>query len=190
MTAAPSTLWDDQSALVDWYTTNNIPLYPQPGILVLSIIVSILGSYATLLLLGRRTSNRGVRNFGFLIISAICFSAVAVWGMHFVSMISVRLEASPDTTWYVQVSFHQTLCANDQFSRGMTALSLFIPLIATTFAFWFLGDDPSYVSDKDDRWQAALHPRNLLGSWRIIVGGVFVGLTSAYPCSLGSRCRS
>jgi hypothetical protein len=104
MTAAPSNLWDDQSALVDWYTTNNIPLYPQPGILVLSIVVSILGSYATLLLLGRRTSNRGFRNFGFLIISAICFSAVAVWGMHFVSMISVRLEASPGTTWYVQVS--------------------------------------------------------------------------------------
>ena len=27
----------------------------------------------------------------------------------------------------------------------MTALSLFVPLIATAFAFWFLGDDPSFT---------------------------------------------
>jgi NO-binding membrane sensor protein with MHYT domain len=77
---------------------------PQPGFLVLSIIVSILGSYATLLLLGRRTSNRGLRNFGFLAVSAICFAAVAVWGMHFVSMISVRLDPSPNLSWAIMVS--------------------------------------------------------------------------------------
>lgn len=98
----------DPNALVDYYYDTDIPMRPEPGFLVLSIIVSILGSYATLLLLGRRTSNKGLRNFGFLIVSAICFAAVAVWGMHFVSMISVRLDASPSISWTIVVSRQQT----------------------------------------------------------------------------------
>lgn len=60
----------------------------------------------------------------------------------------------------------------------MTSLSLFVPLIATICAFWFLGDDPSYIADKDDSWKAALSPKNLLESWRILAGGIFLGLTS------------
>lgn len=93
----------DPQGLVEYYQINAVPLHPIPGILVLSIVVSVLGSYATLLLLGRRTSSRGWRNNTLLVVAAICFSAVAVWGMHFVSMISVRLEASPDVTWYLEV---------------------------------------------------------------------------------------
>ena len=83
--------------------SHHVPIHPLPGILVLSIIVSILGSYATLLLLGRRTSSRGWRNHLLLIFAAICFAAVAVWGMHFVSMISLRLRASPEISWYIEV---------------------------------------------------------------------------------------
>jgi NO-binding membrane sensor protein with MHYT domain len=41
----------------------------------------------------------------FLGLAATCFAAVAVWGMHFVSMISVRLKPSPDVTWFLIVSF-------------------------------------------------------------------------------------
>lgn len=93
----------DPDALVDWYTTYAVPLHPQPGLLVLSIIVSILGSYATLLCLGQRTGSRGWRNYILLFASATCFAAVAVWGMHFVSMISTRLEPSEDIVWYLQV---------------------------------------------------------------------------------------
>lgn len=94
----------DPAQLVSYYTNRAIPISPLPGILVLSIIVSILGSYATLLLLGRRTSARGLRNHFFLGLAATCFAAVAVWGMHFVSMISIRLKASPDVTWFLLVS--------------------------------------------------------------------------------------
>lgn len=94
----------DPQGLAEYYVDHFIPLRPRPGILVLSIIVSILGSYATLLLLGRRTSSRGWRNHTLLGMAAICFAAVAVWGMHFVSMISVRLRASPNVTWYLEVS--------------------------------------------------------------------------------------
>lgn len=94
----------DPSGLMQYYVTHAVPIHPVPGILVLSIVVSVLGSYATLLLLGRRTSSRGWRNHLLLGFAAVCFSAVAVWGMHFVSMISIRLLASPDVTWYIQVS--------------------------------------------------------------------------------------
>lgn len=94
----------DPQALVLYYQTADIPLRPQAGVLVASIIVSILGSYATLLVLGRRTSSRGWRNHLLLGVAALCFASVAVWGMHFVSMISVRLKPSPDVTWYIRVS--------------------------------------------------------------------------------------
>ena len=47
-----------------------------------------------------------------------------------------------------------------QFARGMTTVSLFVPLIAVLFAFWFLGDEAEY------------------SFWRIPFVGVFVGLTS------------
>lgn len=96
---------EDEDALAEYYQSMAVPLNPQAGILIASILVSILGSYATLLLLGRRTSSRGIRNTALLVLAAICFAAVAVWGMHFVSMISVRLQASPDLTWYLRVRF-------------------------------------------------------------------------------------
>jgi hypothetical protein len=103
----------DPQALAEYYTQYAIPLRPQAGILVLSIIVSILGSYATLLCLGRRTSSRGWRNHILLFASALCFAAVAVWGMHFVSMVSTRLRPSPEVVWYLQVCLAVCLEADD-----------------------------------------------------------------------------
>jgi NO-binding membrane sensor protein with MHYT domain len=50
----------------------------------------------------------------------------------------------------------------------MTALSLFVPLIATVFAFWFIGYEME------------------IPLWRIVISGVFVGLTSE-SCSEGIR---
>lgn len=72
----------------------------------------------------------------------------------------------------------------------MTVLSLFVPLVATVCAFWFLGDDPSYVADKDDSWKAALTPRNLLESWRVLAGGIFLGLTSESAFDHADNSRS
>lgn len=65
--------------------------------------------------------------------------------MHFVSMISVHLVASPEIAWYLK------------FSPAMTSLSLFVPLIATLVTFALLGSETR--------------------SWRVIVSGIFVGLT-------------
>ena len=81
-------------------------------------------------------------------------------------MVGIRAKATPEITWYIQVS-HKTvtygrsrLMTLVQFSKGMTTVSLFVPLIATAFAFWFIGND------QDIPW------------WRIVVSGIFVGLTS------------
>ena len=74
----------EPTQLVDYYTTSAVPLHPLPGIIILSVVVSVLGSYAALLVLGRRTASRGWRNHVFLGLAAICFGAVAIWGMHFV----------------------------------------------------------------------------------------------------------
>jgi NO-binding membrane sensor protein with MHYT domain len=139
---------------------------------VASILVSLLGSYATLTLLGRRTGSHGWRNHAILGLSVVCFATVAVWGMHFVStkaasfcglsyltrnfaigcvgpsQVSFQgfiLRPSPHYKWYLE------------FSPGFTAMSLFVPLVACWVAFYYLGD------------QDELH------IWRIIVAGVSCG---------------
>ncbi|WVR07510.1 hypothetical protein IAU60_004552 [Kwoniella sp. DSM 27419] len=143
----PEAIWNDPSALAEYYVNQAIPLRPQPGVLVASIIVSILGSYATLLVLGRRTGSRGWRNHGMLFLAAIVFAACAIWGMHFVSMISVRLKASPYVTWYIQ------------FNPGMTAMSLLVPIFATFISFWLIGAEVEFQL------------------WRVLFAGSFLGLT-------------
>ncbi|WVQ68033.1 uncharacterized protein L199_006239 [Kwoniella botswanensis] len=145
--APPEAIWNDPQALADYYIDFAIPLRPQPGVLVASVIVSYLGSYATLLVLGRRTSSRGWRNHGLLLLAAVVFAACAIWGMHFVSMISIRLRASPYVTWYIQ------------FDKGMTALSLFVPILATFISFWLIGSEIDFHI------------------WRVLFAGAFQGLT-------------
>ncbi|WRT68429.1 uncharacterized protein IL334_005405 [Kwoniella shivajii] len=125
--APPEAIWNDYA----------IPLRPQPGVLVASIIVSILGSYATLLVLGRRTSSRGWRNHGLLLLAAVVFAACAIWGMHF-------------------------------FDRGMTALSLFVPILATFISFWLIGSEIDFHL------------------WRVLFAGTFQGLTSVDPMILAN----
>lgn len=84
--------------------------------------------------------------------------------MHFVSMLSIRLRASDEVVWFLQVRCHPHALMSSkltiQFSPGMTALSLFVPLIAILCVFWFLSDEVEYS------W------------WRIPFAGIFVGLTS------------
>ena len=161
----------DTQLLIQYYETHAIPIHPLAGVVVASIIVSILGSYATLTILGRRTSSRGWRNHVFVVTAAFCFSAVAVWGMHFVSMISIRLMASPNITWYLRVSVCVvTLTDNRKFSKGMNTMSLFVPLIATLIAFYFIDSDVEFKT------------------WRLIISGIFVGLTSElFGCMLSSQ---
>ncbi|KIR73688.1 hypothetical protein CNBG_9583 [Cryptococcus deuterogattii R265] len=143
----PESIWNDQEQLVSYYVNNAVPIRTQPGVLIASIIVSILGSYATLIVLGRRTSSRGWRNHLLLLLAAIVFAACAIWGMHFVSMISIRLKASPDVVWYIR------------FNDGMTAMSLLVPMVATALSFWVIGSELEF------------------SIWRVLLAGGIMGLT-------------
>ncbi|KIR78424.1 hypothetical protein I306_04566 [Cryptococcus gattii EJB2] len=143
----PESIWNDQEQLVSYYVNNAVPIRTQPGVLIASIIVSILGSYATLIVLGRRTSSRGWRNHLLLLLAAIVFAACAIWGMHFVSMISIRLKASPDVVWYIR------------FNDGMTAMSLLVPMVATALSFWVIGSELDF------------------SIWRVLLAGGIMGLT-------------
>lgn len=66
-----------------------------------------------------------------------------------VSFQGFLLHPSPNIRWYLQ------------FSPGFTAMSLFVPLISTWLAFYFLGNPDE------------------LRIWRIGVAGVVVGATIA-----------
>ena len=63
------------------YTEHPIPQTFNPGIIVASIAVAVLGSYSTLLLLGKRTSNKGARNISLLALAATTMASVGIWGM-------------------------------------------------------------------------------------------------------------
>lgn len=111
--------------LAEYYTRHPVPQRFSPGIVVASIIVSALGSYSTLLLLSKRTSNRGFRNFAWLVGSALTQMAVGIWGMHFIGM-HMTLRPQDGVSWYMH------------FNGGWTVFSLFVPLVALATAFFFV----------------------------------------------------
>lgn len=69
------------TAVAEYYTVHAVPQRYNPGIVIASVAVSILGAYSTLLLLGKRTSNKGARNVSLLILAAGTMAAVGIWGM-------------------------------------------------------------------------------------------------------------
>ena len=66
-------------ALAQHYQTHAVPQRYNAGVVFASIAVSVLGCYTTLLLLGRRTSKGGVRDFLLLVMSASTMSGVGIW---------------------------------------------------------------------------------------------------------------
>lgn len=84
----------DNEALSAYWSTRWMPWTANPGVTVASILVSVLGSYATLLILGRRTSNRGFGNGLLLVLGAGAFTVVAVWSMHFVGPFCLAVTSS------------------------------------------------------------------------------------------------
>jgi len=59
----------DQYALAVYYQSHAIPLVYNPGVIIASVVVSVLGCYSTLLLLGKQTNNKGFKNVGSSIVS-------------------------------------------------------------------------------------------------------------------------
>jgi hypothetical protein len=60
----------------------------------------------------------------------------------------------------------------------MTALSLFVPLIATIGAFVLLGDEDTIIDADENALRALINPMAWLRSWRILASGFIMGLTS------------
>jgi NO-binding membrane sensor protein with MHYT domain len=69
----------DFLSLIQHYQTHPVPQRYNAAIVCASIAVSILGSYTTLLLLGRRTGKAGVRNFVLLVMAAGTMASVGIW---------------------------------------------------------------------------------------------------------------
>ncbi|EFP91785.1 uncharacterized protein PGTG_17785 [Puccinia graminis f. sp. tritici CRL 75-36-700-3] len=182
----------DPVALAIYYQTHPLPQTFNAGIVVASIVASFLGAETTLLLLSRRTSTAGARNWGILVLAATTMGSVGIWGMHFIGM-NFSLTPAPGIDWYIQ------------FSPGFTVLSLFVPMFSLVFAFVFIGAGPESLP-LDDRDEGAeikpesLYPVNAsfiqrslwpikeclrmrtseeLLSLRIVIGGLIVGGTVA-----------
>ncbi|KAA1116160.1 hypothetical protein PGT21_050136 [Puccinia graminis f. sp. tritici] len=182
----------DPVALAIYYQTHPLPQTFNAGIVVASIVASFLGAETTLLLLSRRTSTAGARNWGILVLAATTMGSVGIWGMHFIGM-NFSLTPAPGIDWYIQ------------FSPGFTVLSLFVPMFSLVFAFVFIGAGAESLP-LDDRDEGAeikpesLYPVNAsfiqrslwpikeclrmrtseeLLSLRIVIGGLIVGGTVA-----------
>ncbi|KAN0064489.1 hypothetical protein ACQY0O_002115 [Thecaphora frezii] len=121
----------NMTAVAEYYTLHRIPQRYNPGIVVASIAVAVLGSYATLLVLGKRTSNKGIRNILLLSLAATTMASVGIWGMHFIGMY-MSLRPIAGVTWYVKVN------------PGFTVLSLFVPLVALLVAFFIVDSQASF----------------------------------------------
>ncbi|PWN46283.1 hypothetical protein IE81DRAFT_2818 [Ceraceosorus guamensis] len=118
------------TAIAEYYLTHPVPQRLVPVIIVASVAVSVLGSYATLLLLGKRTGNKGIRNVAFLLMAAVTMSSVGIWGMHFIGM-HMTLQPINGINWYFS------------YSPGWTVFSLFAPMLALAAAFLFLDNAES-----------------------------------------------
>lgn len=113
------------TAVAEYYVTHKIPQRFNPGIVVASVAVAALGSYTTLLVLGKRTSNKGKRNIFLLSLAATTMASVGIWGMHFIGM-HMSLRPVEGVNWYIKVD------------PGFTVLSLFVPIIALHAAFFIV----------------------------------------------------
>jgi NO-binding membrane sensor protein with MHYT domain len=130
---------NDANAVAVYYETHAIPQRFDAGIIVASIVVAIMGAYASLYLLGRRTSNSGKRNIVLLISAATTMAFVGIWSMHFIGMY-MRLEATPYISWYIR------------YNPGFAAFSFIAPAIALIVSFLFLDHD----TDGFRFWKAIL----------------------------------
>ncbi|KAK4247435.1 hypothetical protein C7999DRAFT_41207 [Corynascus novoguineensis] len=92
-----------------------------PGLLVLSYVISLVGTASTLI--HRRTSRRGYYNNFLLLGAAVTMGGVAIWSMHYIgNRATTMLNGEPG----VQISY----------SAGVTIASLFVPISVLVVAFF------------------------------------------------------
>ncbi|MCJ1414672.1 hypothetical protein MMC32_000999 [Xylographa parallela] len=94
-----------------------------PGFIVLSYIVSVVGCWTSLELLHKRTSSKGLYNWYLLLGAATAMGAVAIWSMHFIGNRAITMdEGQPD----MQIGYN----------AAFTAGSFFLPICVVGLAFY------------------------------------------------------
>ncbi|EQK99332.1 mhyt [Ophiocordyceps sinensis CO18] len=108
--------------LLDQYSGQFIPYSFQAGYVCLSYAVSLIGAGATLELVRRQTSNKGLHNLLLLTGTAISMGGIAIWSMHYIGNRAIYML---DGEKQLQIAY----------TTGLTVLSLFVPIIALFVAF-------------------------------------------------------
>ncbi|EON68873.1 hypothetical protein W97_08131 [Coniosporium apollinis CBS 100218] len=99
-----------------------VPFHMLPGLIIVSYIVSLVGSVTTVELLHRRKTGGGWLSWLQLAACSVSFGLVAIWCMHFVGNRAIILgDGCQEIQLYYNPSF--------------TALSVFLPIIFLFFGF-------------------------------------------------------
>ncbi|KAI9642827.1 hypothetical protein NHQ30_008560 [Ciborinia camelliae] len=96
--------------------------------IILSFLVSLVGSWTALELLNLRTTRKGRYNWTVLIFASVSMGGVAIWCMHFVGDEGIVLGDGDPT---LQISYRQSA----------TSESFFLPVIVFFIAFWTVGSN-------------------------------------------------
>ncbi|RKU47465.1 hypothetical protein DL546_009270 [Coniochaeta pulveracea] len=108
--------------LLNEYYGQVVPRSVEAGFVALSYVVSLIGAGATLELINRRTSPKGLYNHMLLVGAAITMGGISIWCMHFIGNRAIRMG---NGAIELQIAY----------SSGFTALSFFVPIFVLLVAF-------------------------------------------------------
>ncbi|KAI1260856.1 FAD dependent oxidoreductase-domain-containing protein [Xylariaceae sp. FL1019] len=112
----------DAEQLLQRYQGRVVPCSFDPGFVLLSFFVSLIGAASTLELINRRTSRNGFLNHIYLISAAVTMGGISIWSMHFVGNRATVLAGGQPELQIV-------------YSSNFTAVSFFLPILVLFAAF-------------------------------------------------------
>ncbi|KAK6857154.1 hypothetical protein PG995_007341 [Apiospora arundinis] len=124
--------------LLTRFTGHAVPVSFDPGFVILSYVVSLIGAGCTLELINRRTSLKGLYNHLLLVGAAVSMGGIAIWSMHYIgNRAIIILHDEPE----LQIVY----------SSGITAASFFLPIFVLLLAFVAVGS----TNDEVPWWRVA-----------------------------------
>ncbi|KAL1917863.1 uncharacterized protein VTP21DRAFT_3697 [Calcarisporiella thermophila] len=102
----------------------------RPAIVVLSYVVSVIGSFTTLELLQRRTARQGSLNWLLLFGASLSMGGCGIWSMHFIGNNALILGDGVNTVQLI-------------YAPGYTVASLIVAVVCVGVAFYFVGSAES-----------------------------------------------
>ncbi|KAK8099507.1 uncharacterized protein PG998_012748 [Apiospora kogelbergensis] len=120
------------------FTGHAVPVSFDPGFVVLSFLVSLIGAGCTLELINRRTSLKGLYNHLLLVGAAVSMGGISIWSMHYIGNRAIIILNDESDLQIV-------------YSSGITAASFFLPIFVLLLAFVAVGSN-----DEIPWWRIAL----------------------------------